>query len=162
MTTAANTASKAHFERQYQTHLKHVKRKGVQSKTIDAYFRAIRRIGVRFDREIDSLTEAQLTDCFSELIAMDAVAAAGLGASTGDLRPAAALRLGNPSHIQPQRPTTAGHPRRHRGIAYQYAPVGLSPACPSRRGDGGARRRAQAMAHQTAQEEVGKRGWQGR
>jgi len=85
MTTAATTASKAHFDRQYQTHLKHLKRKGLQPKTIDAYSRAIRRIGLRFDHQIDSLTEAQLTDCFSELIAMDAVAAAGMGASTGDL-----------------------------------------------------------------------------
>ena len=85
MTTVATTASKAHFDRQYQTHLKHLKRKGLQPKTIDAYSRAIRRIGARFDHQIDSLTEAQLTDYFSELIAMDAVVASGLGASTGDL-----------------------------------------------------------------------------
>jgi len=69
MTTAATTASKSHFDRQYQTQLKHLKRKGLQPKTIDAYSRAIRRIGARFDHQIDSLTEAQLTDYFSELIA---------------------------------------------------------------------------------------------
>jgi len=61
-TTAATTASKAHFDLQYQTHLKHLKRKGLRPKTIDAYSRAIRRIGLRFDHQIDSLTEAQLTD----------------------------------------------------------------------------------------------------
>ena len=69
MTTASTTASKAHFDRQYQTHLKHLKLKGLQPKTIDAYSRAIRRIGSRFDYQIDSLTEAQLTDYFTELIA---------------------------------------------------------------------------------------------
>ena len=67
MTTAATTASKAHFDRQYQTHLKHLKLKGLQPKTIDAYSRAIRRIGAHFDHQIDSLTEAQLTDYFIEL-----------------------------------------------------------------------------------------------
>ena len=39
MITAATTASKAHFDRQYQTHLKHLKLKGLQPKTIDAYSR---------------------------------------------------------------------------------------------------------------------------
>ena len=68
MTAASTTASKAHFDRQYQTHLKHLKLQGLQPKTIDAYSRAIRRIGLRFDHQIDSLTEAQLTDYFTELI----------------------------------------------------------------------------------------------
>ncbi len=62
------TAS-THFDRQYQTHLKHLKLKGLQPKTIDAYSRAIRRIGKRFDHQIDSLTEPQLTDYFTELLA---------------------------------------------------------------------------------------------
>ncbi len=53
--------STAHFERQYQTHLKHLKLKGLQPKTIEAYARAIRRIGARFDHQIDRLTES-LTD----------------------------------------------------------------------------------------------------
>ena len=70
MTTAATTASKAHFDRQYQTHLKHLKLKGLQPKTIDAYSRAIRRIGLRFDHQIDSLAEAQLADYFTELITL--------------------------------------------------------------------------------------------
>jgi len=37
------TTTTPHFDRQYQTHLKHLKLKGLQPKTIDAYARAIRR-----------------------------------------------------------------------------------------------------------------------
>jgi integrase/recombinase XerD len=64
-----NTASSAHFDRQYQSHLKHLKLKGLQPKTIEAYSRAIRRIGKRFEGRIDDLTEQQLTDYFTELMA---------------------------------------------------------------------------------------------
>ena len=60
--------STAHFDRQYQAHLKHLKLKGLQPKTIEAYARAIRRIGDYFDHRIDSLTEPQLTDYFSDLV----------------------------------------------------------------------------------------------
>jgi len=60
--------STAHFDRQYQTHLKHLKLKGLQPKTIEAYSRAIRRLGGYFSHRIDNLTEAQLTDYFSDLI----------------------------------------------------------------------------------------------
>ena len=63
------TASASHFDRQYQTHLKHLKLKGLQPKTIEAYSRAIRRIGNRFDHQIDHLTEPQLTNYFTELLA---------------------------------------------------------------------------------------------
>jgi site-specific recombinase XerD len=63
------TRTAEHFDRQYQTHLKHLKLKGLQPKTIDAYARAIRRIGAYFDHQIDALTEAQLTDYFTDLIA---------------------------------------------------------------------------------------------
>ena len=59
---------RSHFDQQYQTHLKHLKQKGLQPKTIHAYSRAIRRIDARFDYQIDSLTEAQLTDYFAGLI----------------------------------------------------------------------------------------------
>jgi integrase/recombinase XerD len=53
------------FIRNCQLHLQHMKLKGPQPKTIDAYprvcfprqTRAIRRIGARFDQHIDSLTE---------------------------------------------------------------------------------------------------------
>jgi|GEM_PF-1831402 len=61
--------STTHFDRQYQTHLKHLKLKGLQPKTIEAYSRAIRLIGKRFDHQIDSLTEPQLTNYFTELLA---------------------------------------------------------------------------------------------
>ena len=62
------SASTVDFDRQYQVHLKHLKLKGLQPKTIEAYSRAIRRIGKRFDHQIDSLTEAQLTNYFTELL----------------------------------------------------------------------------------------------
>jgi integrase/recombinase XerD len=58
-----------HFDRQYQTHLKHLKLKGLQPKTIEAYSRAIRRVGDYFDRRIDTLSETQLTDYFTDLVA---------------------------------------------------------------------------------------------
>jgi site-specific recombinase XerD len=61
--------SSAHFDQQYQTHLKHLKLKGLRPKTIEAYARAIRRIGAHFDHRIDSLSEAQLRDYFTELLA---------------------------------------------------------------------------------------------
>jgi len=62
------TTTAEHFDRQYQTHLKHLKLKGLQPKTIDAYARAIRRLGGYFAQQIDDLSEAQLTDYFSDLI----------------------------------------------------------------------------------------------
>jgi site-specific recombinase XerD len=57
------------FDRRYQSHLKHLKLRGLQPKTIDAYARGIRRMGEYFDHRIDDLSEAQLTDYFSDLIA---------------------------------------------------------------------------------------------
>ncbi len=59
----------ANFDRNYRRHLQHLTLKGMQPKTIEAYSRAIRRIGERFDHEIDNLSEHQLTDYFSELVA---------------------------------------------------------------------------------------------
>jgi len=64
-----NPASSAYFDRQYQSHLKHLKLKGLQPKTVEAYSRAIRRIGDYFDHQIDRLTVQQLTDYFSDLVA---------------------------------------------------------------------------------------------
>ena len=64
-----STASSAHFDRQYQSLLKHLKLKGLQPKTVEAYSRAIRRIGDYFDHQIDRLTVQQLTDYFSDLVA---------------------------------------------------------------------------------------------
>ncbi len=63
------SSSESNFKHNYQTHLKHLKLKGLQPKTIDAYARAIRRIGEYFDEQIDDLSEQQLTDYFSELLA---------------------------------------------------------------------------------------------
>ncbi len=60
--------SAASFDKNYQLHLKHLKLKGLQPKTIEAYARAIRRIGAYFDHRIDDLTELQLTDYFTELV----------------------------------------------------------------------------------------------
>ena len=56
------------FESNYALHLQHLKLKGLQPKTIEAYSRAIRRIGERFDGQIDNLTVQQLTDYFTELV----------------------------------------------------------------------------------------------
>lgn len=61
-------SAKADFDQRYQTHLKHLKLKGLQPKTIDAYARAIRRMGDYFDHRIDNLAPSQLTDYFSDLI----------------------------------------------------------------------------------------------
>ena len=41
------------FEQRYQSHLKHLKLKGLRPKTIDAYARVIRRMGAYFDHQID-------------------------------------------------------------------------------------------------------------
>ena len=63
------TSTTERFDRQYEKHLKHLKLKGLQPKTIEAYSRAIRRIGDYFDHQIDALSEAQLTDYFTDLVA---------------------------------------------------------------------------------------------
>jgi integrase/recombinase XerD len=55
-----------HFERQYQAHLKHLRLKGLQPKTIEAYARAVRRIGAYFDGCIADLSEQQLLDYFTD------------------------------------------------------------------------------------------------
>lgn len=58
----------AAFQKSYQLHLKHLKLKGLQPKTIEAYARAMRRIGAHFNHRIDALTEAQLTEYFTALL----------------------------------------------------------------------------------------------
>lgn len=62
------TAPQPGFDQRYQTHLKHLTLKGLQPKTIEAYSRAIRRMGEYFDGQIDELSPAQLTEYFSDLI----------------------------------------------------------------------------------------------
>jgi len=51
------TSTKADFDQHYQTHLKHLKLKGLQPKTIDAYSRAIRHMGEYFDYSINRRTQ---------------------------------------------------------------------------------------------------------
>jgi len=58
----------ANFKQNYQSHVKHLKLKGLQPKTIEAYSRAIRRVGEHFDHQIDNLSEQQLTDYFTDLV----------------------------------------------------------------------------------------------
>ena len=55
------------FDKNYRLHLKHLKLKGLQPKTIEAYSRAIRRAGDYFDHQIDDLSEADLMDYFTDL-----------------------------------------------------------------------------------------------
>lgn len=59
---------KQKFNRQYKKHVQHLKLKGLQPKTIDAYSRAIRRIGDYFEHDIDDLSNQQLLDYFSDLL----------------------------------------------------------------------------------------------
>jgi integrase/recombinase XerD len=57
------------FLRDHHTkHCKYLKLKGLQPKTIDAYARALRRIGNYFDGQIDNLGQDQLLDYFHELL----------------------------------------------------------------------------------------------
>ena len=57
------------FDRQYQLHLKHLKLKGLQPKTIDAYARGMRRIGKYFSYRVDNLSEDELVEYFTDLMA---------------------------------------------------------------------------------------------
>jgi len=59
------SGSKTSFDAQYQRLLQHLTLKGLQRKTIDAYSRAMRRVGAFFDHQIDDLSAAQLTDYFT-------------------------------------------------------------------------------------------------
>jgi site-specific recombinase XerD len=56
------------FNKYYQKHLKCLKLNGLQPKTVEAYSRAIRRIGNYFDCRIDNLSSDQLIDYFTELL----------------------------------------------------------------------------------------------
>jgi integrase len=56
------------FNRYYRKHEKCLKLGGFQPKTIEAYARAIRRIGNYFDGRIDNLTSDQLLDYFNDLL----------------------------------------------------------------------------------------------
>jgi len=51
-----------HLQGQLRAPLKHLKLKGLQPKTVEAYARAIRGMGGYLDHHIDDLSEQQLTD----------------------------------------------------------------------------------------------------
>ena len=63
-----NMPNDSQFNKYYQKHLKCLKLGGLQPKTIEAYSRAIRRVGNYFDCRIDNLTSDQLLDYFSEIL----------------------------------------------------------------------------------------------
>ena len=56
------------FSRYYEKYQKLLKLGGLQPKTIDAYSRAIKRIGNSFNGRLDDLTLDELLDYFSELL----------------------------------------------------------------------------------------------
>jgi len=56
------------FIKYYEKHVKYLRLKGLRPKTIEAYSRAIRRIGNYFDARIDHLTLDQLLDYFNDLL----------------------------------------------------------------------------------------------
>jgi len=62
------TSSVDEFKLNYQSLKKHLKLKGLQPKTIEAYSRSIRRVGRYFDHNMTSLSEKQLLDYFSDLL----------------------------------------------------------------------------------------------
>lgn len=51
----------------YRQHLQHLQLKGLRPKTIEAYARAMRRIGAHFDFQVSSLTQPQLVDYFTQM-----------------------------------------------------------------------------------------------
>ncbi len=68
VTMNSNMPTDPQFVTYYQKHQKCLKLNGLQPKTIEAYSRAIRRIGNYFDCRIDSLSSGQLLDYFTELL----------------------------------------------------------------------------------------------
>ena len=64
---AATNVATTNFDKNYELHQKHLKLKGLQPKTIEAYSRAIRRVGDYFDHQIEHLTEVDLMNYFTDL-----------------------------------------------------------------------------------------------
>jgi integrase/recombinase XerD len=62
------TSNNPQFNHYYELHCKHLKLKGLQPKTIEAYTRALRRIGDYFDFQVDNLNQEQLLDYFHALL----------------------------------------------------------------------------------------------
>lgn len=63
-----NMPNDPQFNEYYQKHLKCLKLGGLQPQTIEAYSRAIRRIGNYFDCRVHNLSSDQLLDYFNELL----------------------------------------------------------------------------------------------
>jgi integrase/recombinase XerD len=61
-------SSNDQFNHYYSLHCKHLRLNGYQPKTIEAYSRAIRRIGHYFDYQVDNLSHDQLLDYFHDLL----------------------------------------------------------------------------------------------
>jgi len=57
-----------HFNYLYDKHVQHLNLMGLREKTIEAYSRAIRRLGDHFDYVIEDLSEDQLLSYFSDLL----------------------------------------------------------------------------------------------
>lgn len=55
------------FASQYRSHLQHLQLKGLRPKTIEAYARAMRRIGAHFNFEVSALSPAQLAEYFTAM-----------------------------------------------------------------------------------------------
>jgi len=62
------TSTESKFKTYHDLHCKHLKLKGVRPKTIQAYSRAIRRIGNYFYWRLDDLTQDELIDFFNRLL----------------------------------------------------------------------------------------------
>jgi len=61
------TEAQSKFKTYYEQHCKHLKLKGLRPKTIEAYSRAIRRIGEYFNYRMDDLSQDELLDYFHQL-----------------------------------------------------------------------------------------------
>ncbi len=62
------TPNNPQFKSYYTKHRKHLRLNGMRPKTIDAYSRAIRRIGAYFNGNLENLTSDQLLDYFNDLL----------------------------------------------------------------------------------------------
>ena len=63
-----NMPNDSKFNKYYQKHMKCLRLNGLQPKTIEAYSRAIRRVGNYFDSQIFDLSSDQLLDYFNDLL----------------------------------------------------------------------------------------------
>jgi hypothetical protein len=82
----------------------------MQPKTIDACSRALRRIGARFRFRIDDLSEKQLTDYFTELLAASLPASVTLRSAASTFSERCAHRTTGSSNNRIYRGRTATYP----------------------------------------------------